>query len=315
MKTRTETFLPLVLLVVVACGGKEPLEQASHGTETEGSELLALLPENEAVPGWSRAGEPRFFTPDSLWEYINGAADGYILYGFEEVVTADYSSESTEQQAVIDIYRMKDPTHAFGIYCQERNPDYEFLDIGAEGYVGGTALNFWQGPYYVKMMVFEESSELEGELKKLGRYVSGRIDYPGSVLREVDYFPKDNRIPHSIQFLPRDVLGQSYLSNGFEARYASGAEEYKLVAILAGGVDEAREGLAKYREFLHGGGGEPTDMEGLGEEGFLGTDRYYGMVLAARAGDRIVVALGPPSEEVGKSALRETLGNIERLQP
>jgi hypothetical protein len=308
-------LLPIILGLFASCGGEQPGEEKGHQaavSESEGpQDLVGLLPEPNAVAGWSRDGEPRFFAADNLWEFINGAAEGYLLYGFEEVVTSDYSQESSGQQAVIDIYRMQDPVRAFGIYCQERNPDYEFLDIGGGGYVGGTALNFWRGPYYVKITVFEESDELRVELSKLAAHISGKIDHPATEPAEVAYFPTENQKPHSVQYLPRDVLGQSYLSNAYEAQYQDGDREYKIVAVLAESSDSAKEGLAKYRQFIAGANPEIRDLEGVGDEGFTGTDSFYGKVVAIRSGNKILVELGAASVDSGKNTLAEMLEKFE----
>jgi hypothetical protein len=302
----------LFLVFLLACGGGEaPVQDAAESSADSGApDLTELLPADGAVSGWTSDGEPRFFTADNLWEFINGAADGYLMYGFEEVVTADFSQESSGQQAVIDIYQMMDPTHAFGIYCQERNPDYEFIEIGSEGYSGGTALNFWKGPYYVKLTVFEASEEIEAELKKLAEHVAGKIGHPVGEPAEVATFPPENQKPRSIQFLPRDVLGQSYLANAFEAQYAVGELEYKIVAITASGAEEATEGYTKYKEFLARSNPEMEALEGVGDEGFIGEDSFYGKVLAARAGNKILVILGAPSVDDGKTALVEMLARM-----
>lgn len=306
----------LILLALscflVSCGGGQPdtEEEVPATAPAEGSgELEGLLPEADAVGGWSLDGEPRFFTADNLWEFINGAAEGYLLYGFEEVITSDYANEESGQSAVIDIYRMQDPLHAFGMYCQERNPDYEFLGIGGGGYLTGTALNFWHGQYYVKMTVFEESDELKAELQKLADAVASKVDHPSTEPAEVNLFPTENQKPYTIQFLPRDVLGQSYLSNAFEAQYEAEGKEYKIVVAMMDGPDAAKEGLAKYKEFLSRA--ETKDLEGLGDEGFVGEDSFYGKVLAVCAGNNIVVVLGPPSEDFGKNVLEQVLSNLQ----
>jgi hypothetical protein len=143
--------LGLVLLVSMAgCGTPREAGEAAKTAQPKApdisagsQQLLALLPEDNALPGWTRSGDVRFFGPGNLWEYINGAAEGYLSYNFQEVVTAEYSNPEKQSQSVIDVYRMEDPLNAFGIYTQELNPDSEFHKIGVEGYVGGTALNFW----------------------------------------------------------------------------------------------------------------------------------------------------------------------------
>ncbi|MFH1574022.1 MAG: DUF6599 family protein, partial [Acidobacteriota bacterium] len=129
----TRHFIALMLWIVfslalASCGSREqagreePAAAPATPVDPERQQLASLLPGNNAVAGWSAADQPRFFGPGDLWEYINGAADGYLTYGFRQVVTAEYSHSETQSQAVIDIYRMQDPRNAFGIYTQELNP-------------------------------------------------------------------------------------------------------------------------------------------------------------------------------------------------
>ena len=61
---------------------------------------------------------------ENLWELIDGAADGFVTYGVQEVVTADYAQAGTGYEAVIEVYQMKDPLNAYGKYSEERNPEY-----------------------------------------------------------------------------------------------------------------------------------------------------------------------------------------------
>jgi hypothetical protein len=48
------------------------------------------LPE---VTGWKKSGEVQTFTPKTLYEYINGAADLYIMYDFQEL-KVEYKAKS-----------------------------------------------------------------------------------------------------------------------------------------------------------------------------------------------------------------------------
>jgi hypothetical protein len=160
------------------------------------------------------------------------------------------------------------------------------------------------------LTVFEESEDLKGELKKLADHVASKITHSVGAPAEVAYFPEENQKPRSIQFLPRDVLGQSYLSNAFEAQYQSGDQEYKIVAITASDAAAATDGYTKYKEFLAGSNPEMEDLEGIGDEGFIGEDGFYGKVMAARAGNKILVILGAPSVDVGKASLSGMLGRM-----
>jgi hypothetical protein len=263
------------------------------------------------LPGWTRSGDVRFFGPGNLWEYINGAAEGYLSYNFQEVVTAEYSNPEKQSQSVIDVYRMEDPLNAFGIYTQELNPDSEFHKIGVEGYVGGTALNFWSGSHYVKITVFQESEELKQVMTQFAQLMSRKMGDPGAEPAEAAYFPRANLISHSIRYLSRDVLGQTYLNNAFEARYKEGGGEFKLLIVSLPGSDQAQEALAQYRQFIAASGSVQQDMKSPADGGFSGKDSYYGNMAAVRRGRQILISLGGPSLEFSLSKIGALLPNIK----
>jgi hypothetical protein len=310
---RITWVLCFVFCGFIACGGGEGTQPASDEDVSSGSAspLLDLLPEDNSITGWSRDGDPRIFGPGNLWEYINGAADGYLMYGFEEVVTADFTHGAEDSQALIDIYDMGGEVNAFGIYAQERNPDSEFTQIGVEGYVGGTALNFWAGSYYVKVTVFEESEDLKQEMIKLANAVSQKIGDPGSRPAQIGYFPTGNMVPNTVKYVPKDVLGQSFLENAFEAQYREDQNEYRLLLIELADSDVAKDCLSRYQNFISSSGEVAEDLTAPGDGGFTGKDSYYGNMIAVRAGSRLAVILGVPSIEGGKQTITELLQNIE----
>src|ERR1039458_8293563 len=45
--------------------------------------LAAANPACNLVPGWTPQGEARSFVADNLFEYMDGNAEGYLLYGFQ----------------------------------------------------------------------------------------------------------------------------------------------------------------------------------------------------------------------------------------
>jgi hypothetical protein len=128
---------------------------------------------------------------------------------------------------------------------------------------------------------------------------------------EASYFPKANQLPHTILYIPKDVLAQSYLANGFEAKYKAGDKEYKMILVALESATAAQDAMARYRQFLTKGGKEVKDLKSPGEGGFAGKDNFYGNMAAVRAGKNLVVALGVASEEAGKKAIAELIGNIK----
>lgn len=91
------------------------------------------------------------FDGNSLWGYINGGADIYLEYGFEQVLVQEISHK--ENNYKIEIYRMIDMESAYGIFsvstfrCLDDNPqnidhycgtNYQIQFALAESYVSIT---------------------------------------------------------------------------------------------------------------------------------------------------------------------------------
>lgn len=319
MNKITRTLFLLAGLCLVSCAGKESsrseTKEASPVAAAEVSpQLAALLPARDEVPGWAMSKQPRSFKAANLWQFIDGAADRYLAYGFEELATSEYVQDGTGLQVLVDIYRMQDVLNAFGIYTQERNPEYQFLKIGNEGYVTGTTLNFWIGSYYVKITAFEEKDTTRRGMASLAGAVAAKVTAPGAEPAEVAYFPKAGQLPHTVVYIPRDVLGQSFLTSGFEARYKEGDREYRMILVILESPETAQGALARYRQFLSGGGRPVKDLAAPGEGGFLGADSVYGNTVAVRLGRHIAMALGALSEGEAEKLVAGLVGNIRRSE-
>jgi hypothetical protein len=315
MRNLLAVTLVLAAAGLAACGGGQPAAKkdappAAGAAANVPAPLLALLPAKDEVPGWAFSKAPRAFNPDNLFELIDGAADGFVAYGVQQMVTADYTQAGTGYQAVIEAYQMKDPLNAFGKYSEERSPDSQFLEVGNEGYSGGTSVNFWAGQFYVKVTTFEDKEPIRQEILKLAKAVAGKVSTPGAAPAELAWFPKENQVPHTAKYIPKDVLAQSYLANGFEAKYKGGAKDHKVVVIGADDAAAARESLTRYRQSVEKSGKGVKTIAAPGEGGFVGRDSFYGNVVAVRSGKTIVVSLGAPTEDVGRKQLAEVVRNI-----
>lgn len=301
----------LLAVVLTSCGRDRPAESAqtappaaATAPSPEETAFLALLPVTGAATNWSRTKDPRRYGPGNLWEYIDGAAEQYLTYGFQELATAAYAHVSTQVDATADVYRMADPLNAFGIYAQERSSSCQAVSAGVEGCYAGGALTFWSGPYYVKLTSFKDSAEVTQALLVLASAVAGRLGAPGAPPAEIGVFPVKNLVPHSMKYVPKDVLGQSFLANAFEAQYREGPSTYQLLMIGFDTPGAASEGLARYKTFIGTGGGIAGDVKVPGEGGFTGTDSFYGAVCAVRSGRLVFVALGVPSNKAGLALIQ-----------
>ena len=106
------------------------------------------------IKGWKPISEVLRYNPDNLYEYINGAADQFIAYGFQELLTRDISSEGL--QVTVDIYDMGTRLNAFGMFKTESPRDQQALIIGTEAFVSPPyQCLLLKENYYVKVNVYE----------------------------------------------------------------------------------------------------------------------------------------------------------------
>ncbi len=220
-----------------------------------------------AVPGWNLAGQPQVFSPDNLYEYIDGGADLYLKYEFEELQVAEYRKDKASVTA--EVYRHRDANHAFGIYSQERLPSADFLEIGAQGYYESTVFNFIQGSYYVKLSGENTGAEDREILLAFARRFSQDLPGPSSLPGILSAFPADGKERNSEKFIAKDFLGYAFLHSGFTAEYQRSGQKYQLFVIAGDTPDDARTMLDRYlKQIRH----EANVAEG----GYQVKDPYHG---------------------------------------
>jgi hypothetical protein len=213
------------------------------------TELKAKLPQ---VAGWTIDETVEVFDPDNLFERINGAAPGYLLFDFKELTVFVYNQNGTGDNRpyiTIQVYRHAAKEDAFGIYASERPSESNFLAAGTEGYREGSMLNFFVDCLYVKI---ESPSSTDGTInaikqiaQELGRNINAQPAFP----MQLQSFPEENKIAHSELYIPTGFLGHEFLNKTFTANYQVSGKKYQLFVMDAGTVDQAKEALTKYMQF------------------------------------------------------------------
>lgn len=202
-----------VLAALVACAQAEPPVHP-------GLELENLLPEASSLDGWQIAEGPTSFTPDSLWEYLDGGAPRYQAYGFERMVHSRYQLGDDPLSSVIaDIYDMGSVLGAFGIYRSIRPSEAVVRTWGAEGYRSGTVAAAWKGAVFVHAAADDERPELTETMDLLVSQicdgVAGGVS-PPTILQPL---PQEGLVPRSERYVASDLLGHAALGGGVVATY------------------------------------------------------------------------------------------------
>ena len=223
------------------------------------------------LTGWKQSGEIQTFSPKNLFEYINGAADLYLSYDFQELKVAEYQNEK-KASVTIEVYRHKTPIDAFGIYSQERLSDANFLDIGAQGYSETDILNFLSGNYYVKMSSFKTGPEDQKVLPTFANKVVESLGEKGSLPSILSTFPKEGKRENSEKFVSIKFLGYSFLYAAFTADYDLSGKKFKLFIIEGVDQKECKDMIEKYLQQT----GKPE--KDVAEGRYTISDPYHGVV-------------------------------------
>jgi len=181
-----------------------------------GKDIMAggLFPELE---GWEIMQDENVYTPNDLWELINGAAEGFIDYGFAELHIAEYIQD--DKIVRVEIYDHILTQNAYGMYSSERMPDYPQVAIGAQGYKSEGVLNFFKGRYYVKLMTIGPVKVAEETIALIASELDSFLDEPESMPQMVALLPEENRIFLSDSYVVTNFMGYSFLHSAYKADY------------------------------------------------------------------------------------------------
>ena len=215
------------------------------------AELKAKLP---IVKGWAVVEDIEVYDPNNLYNKINGAAPGFILFDFQELTVLEYNKNGATDDDLppyisIQVYRHATPTDAFGVYASERPSETTFVTSGTEGYQEGAMLNFFVDNLYVKI----ESPYTDDEVvtavgyiaKEFGRKVNETPVFPA----QLQFFPAENKMARSEIYIPSGFLGHEFLTNAFTAKYMVSDKKYQLFLIDAGSAEQAKAMLNRYMQF------------------------------------------------------------------
>jgi hypothetical protein len=201
----------------------------------------AVLP---SIPGWKLTMEETVYKPDNLWDLIDGAADLYLEYNFVELRLGRYQN-SDSAEIKVELYRHASEADAFGIYSQERYPDYHFLDVGAQGYREKGVLNFLAGSYYVKISSVQAGDMVQEGLLSIAKLVESHLQQPKRMPSLLAVFPKAGRQANTEQYIAKSFLGYSFLNGAYVVTYG-GEDSFKSFLIDAGNADQAQKMVSNY---------------------------------------------------------------------
>ena len=222
------------------------------------------------VPGWTQAGAPRSYTAENLFEYMDGNAEGYVLYHFQEM--RGVTCKKGDVTFVVDISDMGDADFSYGLFASNRDLRQPSYAAGMGGQIVPRRLIFAKGKYYVEIAADPEgdhTAALKAWAAALEKAVPGSATPPAALA----WFPAERQ--QSLRLVPESVLGLRILKRGYLAQYDYG----KAFVVIEGSPESAKATMEKLKvRFAENKGAQ------LADEAFQATDKYLGRLCFFRKG-------------------------------
>jgi len=285
-----------VLLVLALSLSGAALCAQTAATDQSRQRLAGLIP--DPLPAQVQPqGTASFYTSDNLYEYMDGGADIFLVYGVQMLLHKDLRAGAAD--IALDIFDMGSSDTAFGMYAAERVPNEPYVEIGAEGYANPGSLNFYQDRYYVKLTAVGDGAD--PALERLAHAVSSKIGSNPALPAVLSALPKENRQPHSEQYMPNDPLGHDFLGPAYAATYVFAGNESKILVTLARDPADAKKRFQQLTDNFTKTGQCKAAPE-IGEGAIRGANSYEGHVAALVTG-RYLVLLQEPTD-LGEKLLK-----------
>lgn len=223
------------------------------------------------IAGWQTILEETIYNSENLWDAIDGAAELFLLYDFVDLRIARYT-HGDSIEITVELYRHGSASNAFGIYSQERHPNYSFIQLGVQGYLQQDVLNFLSGVYYIKMSTLQVGNAAQDALLMIARKVEKHLGQKNAWPEIVRRFPAAARVPNTEQYIAKSFLGYGFLNHAYVASYDDG-RPFRMFVIAAESQGRAKEMAEAYCNAV------PKDsVKRLDGERYELRDPHYGVV-------------------------------------
>jgi len=223
------------------------------------------------APGWEQSGPKRTYAADNLFDYRDGAAEGYLIFGFVGMKGIDCKSGAAT--LAIDVSEMADADSAYGMFAANRDAGQPIAKIGMGGQVLPQSLIFAKGGYFVEIVesdgTGDQTAALQAFATKMEQLLEGRSTPPEAL----QWFPTESRV--SVRLVPESVLGLRILKRGYVAQYKEG----QAFVVMEDSPDTAAQIMKKLGERLEGATPVP-----IADEAFQAKAQYLGAVCIFRKG-------------------------------
>jgi hypothetical protein len=253
------------------------------------NDVEKFLPTPSCANGWNIDGKVTLYNKENLFDRINGEAELYFPYGFENLAYARYANTKNPEIAIdVDIYKMGSLIDAFGIYAGYRSKSDPDVRIGAEGTVSSSQLFFYQDRHFVRLQV-TGATELSEDVflscaKSISQNLPNNLDRP----KELDIFMIPALEQKSVRYIAQSLLGYSFFRRGITADINLKAGTAQVFLVPEESAEMAQKAVDLYIVYLKASSKRVDRKESAGVISVRAVDPLYGNAYLEQAGKFII---------------------------
>lgn len=264
------------------------------------------------VEGWKWDRKELKYNPRTLFDYINGAAELYLSYGFQNLTLRQYE-KSNQPTITLEFYEMASSEDAYGVFTFDRQDEPKGIGQGSE--FGGGLLRFWKGKYFVTIYAEGEGLDVESGIIKIGQETANAIPVigsepklvtliPGKNLGLVDmkvYYLKSHVLLNQRFFIAhQNILNLNRKTEAILAQYLQGKQKTQFILIRYPNLKEAEDA---YRSFMN------TYLKDAGDKDHSKTEDQK-WTMARQRDEFILIVFGAPTIADAEVLLKAAEGKL-----
>lgn len=169
------------------------------------SSLASFLPLK--VNEWAQADSDSYYNNETLYDYIDGAAELYLSYGFHNVISRRYASPG-EMDIVAEIFDMKGARDAFGAFTNMREKNQNEFGQGSQQIEG--SLIFWKDNYFISISTNKNTEKSLEAIRQIAAFIDKAIVSKGNIPSIMNLLPEKNLVPEGYCYFHHYIWINSY---------------------------------------------------------------------------------------------------------
>jgi len=271
------------------------------------AELSRYLPKE--LNGWRAGREDEFYSPETIFDYIDGAGEVYRAYNFQNLLARRYLKEG-RPNLIADFFDMGTAADAFGVFTHDL--EGEPIQIGQGAVYKGGLLSFWKDRYFVSLYAEAETEETKQALLALGQAVASAIPQEGKKPILLSYLPENFDLKTVRYFHNHLILNYHFfvstenillLDQKTEAVLASSGEKAEKTFLLIVRYPDAKMAALALQNFAQ------AYLPDAAEQGLVQTEDKKWTAIKKR-GNYLVVLFNAHSEAQAKGTAGEVANKI-----